>query len=148
MRRLSSIFKPRLRPWIALGAVAFVVAVMAVIWQDVRHRGEVPWMLLAVSLPLLSGLFAHVRNAFATNMADEAWIDDDNLQLRRAEQLIRMPLTNIGAVKAGRESLITLELCMPCALGNRIRFIAPPHMGREIAAELRRRIDESRRHPA
>lgn len=147
MRRLSSIFKPCLRPWIALGALAFVVAVVMVVSQDVHRRGEVPWLLVVTALPLSMGLFAHVRNAFTIGMADEAWIDGDDLLLKRADDSIRMPLANIARADAELAgSRVTLELCLPCTLGSRVRFFAPPHKGRDIGAELRRRIAEARRH--
>jgi hypothetical protein len=103
-------------------------------------------MLVVVSLPLSMGLFAHVRNAFMIGVADEAWIDGDDLLLMRADQSIRMPLANIASVDAERVgSRVTLELCLPCALGGCVRFFAPPHKGRDIGIELRQRVAEARR---
>ena len=145
MLRLSSIFKPRLRPWIAAASAGFLVALLVVGWWDARRRGDVPWLLVGVSVPMIGGLCAHVRNALAVGMVDEAWIDGDELVLRLAGRPIRMPLANVAAVDVAPGGLATLQLSLPCTLGSRIRFMVSRTSRSDLESELRRRIDDVRR---
>lgn len=144
MLRLSSIFKPRLRPWIAVASVGFLVAMLVVGWWDARRRGEVPWLLVGVSVPLIGGLCAHVRNGLVTGMVDEAWIDGDELVLRVAGRPIRMPLANVAGVDVAPGGLAMLQLSMPCTLGSRVRFMVSRASRSDLERQLRRRIDDVR----
>lgn len=148
MRRLSSIFKPSLRRWIALAPLTFVAAILVVVWWDAHRRGKFPWMTVAVATPLMGGAYAHVRNALSSGLVDEAWIDGDELLLRRAGQSIRIPLASIAAVEVVRGGLVTLELPLPCVLGARVQFMASGGRHSDITTELRRRVDEARRRLA
>ncbi|MEW9622675.1 hypothetical protein [Rhodanobacter geophilus] len=146
MRRLSSVIKPRYDRAITLAIMAMALLAAAA-WLSRHHGGSMPWVMMAASMmPLISALSARSRGLLAAGVVDEAWIDSGELLLKRAGQSIRMPLANITSVEAERVgSLVTLELGLPCALGDRVRFFAPPHKGRAISAELRRRMADSRR---
>lgn len=145
MLRLSWIFKPRLRPWIAVASAGFVLAMLVVACLEFRRRGDLPWMLVGVSIPLVGGLVASLRNGFLTRMVDEAWVEGDELLLRRAGLSIRVSLAHIAAVDVATGGLATLELSMPCTMGSRIRFIASKASRGEMEAQLRRRIEDARR---
>jgi len=148
MRRLSSVVKPRYDRAITLTFVAMAVLAMVAAWRGMHHEGSVPWTtMIACLVPIVSALSARSRRMLASDVVDEAWIDDGDLLLKRADETIRMPLANIVSVEAGRaDGLITLELGLPCALGNRVRFFAAPRNGRDIRVELRQRLVEARRH--
>lgn len=148
MRRLSSVIRPSLDRWLTLGMVVLTVLVVAWVWVHVRDGGKVPWGAVVVwGIVGMAQLLARSRRALAYDVVDEAWADGGELLLKRAGQTIRMSLTNVAAVDADRWSrLVTLDLCLPCAFGSRIRFFVAPRRIRDIGAELRQRLVEVRRN--
>ncbi|MBD8900475.1 hypothetical protein [Rhodanobacter sp. DHG33] len=148
MRRLSSVIKPRYDRAITLALMAMAVLAVMAAWPGRGHGGSVPWTTMLVCvLPIIPVLSVRGRRLLASEVVDEAWIDGDELLLKRADQPIRMPLASIASVEAERVGgLVTLELGLPCALGNCVRFFAAPRAGRDIGIELRQRIAQVRRH--
>lgn len=147
MRRLSSVIKPRYDRAIALAVMAMVVLAVAAAWKGTYHGGPTSWTVwVGFMVPVVSALSVRGRRVLVSEVVDEAWIDGDELLLKRADQSIRMPLTSIASVQAERVGdLVTLELGLPGPLGNRVRFFAAPHKGRDISIELRQRMAEARR---
>ena len=148
MRRLSSVIQPRYDRAITLAFVAMAVLAVVAAWRGVHHGGSTPWAVTAGCMAsVIAALSARSRRMLASDMVDEAWIDGGDLLLKRGGQSIRVPLTSVVSVEAERVgSLVTLELGPPCALGSRVRFLAAPRNGRDIRAELRRRMAETGRH--
>lgn len=147
MRRLSSVIRPRYDSAITLALMVLAVMAVVVARSSAQHGGSVPWTtMLGCVLPIITVLSVRSRRLFASEVVDEAWIDGDELLLKRANRPIRMPLAGVASVEAERVGgLVILELALPCALGNRVCFFAAPRNGRDIGTELRQRIAQVRR---
>jgi hypothetical protein len=145
VRRLSSVIKPRYDRAITL--LLLVIALLGAAWLGARHGGSVPWAtMVGCMAPIISALSVRGRRMLAPGVVDEVWVDGDELLLKRADQSIHVPLASIASVEAERVgSLVTLDLGLPCALGDRVRFFAAPGNGRDIRTELRQRMAEARR---
>lgn len=149
MRRLSSVIVPRYDRWITLGFVAMAVLAFVAVWHAMRVRHTVPWTGWATWMALVIAIVSK-RNfrVLASDVADEAWIDGGELVIHGGNRSVRLPLSDIVDIDVGQAGrLVTLALRHPCALGSRVRFIAPARGARDIRAELKRRIAEARRHP-
>lgn len=147
MRRLSSVIKPRYDRAITLALMLLAVIAVAAVSSGARHGGSVPWTtMLGCLLPIIAALSVRSSRLFASEVVDEAWVDGNELLLARANQTVRMPLTNVASVEAERVGgLVTLELGLSCAFGSRVRFFAASGNGRGIATEVSRRIAQVRR---
>lgn len=72
---------------------------------------------------------------------DGAWIDGDDIVLRRRSQCVRAPLANLGRVDADRtRNLVYLSLRVPCILGSQVRFRARPRSAHLVCQRLQQRV--------
>lgn len=140
-RRLSSAIRPRAARWCAIalatgGLAALVAAALG------GNAGKVLGWLGPV-LAAATGVAAStgVLPLAPRDALDGAWIDGDEIVLRRHSQSVRAPLTDIDSVDADRtRNLVYLTLRVPCILGSQVRFRARPRAAHGVCQSLRQRL--------
>lgn len=141
-RRLSSAIHPRVGRWYAiilgLGVVAALIAA-AVTGNASRALGWLaPVVAVAAGLAAALGILPLAPR----DTLDSAWLDGDEIVLRRRAQTVRAPLASIAGVDADRaRNLVYVTLRVPCILGNQVRFHARPCAAYAVSQRLQQRLD-------
>lgn len=148
-RRLSSAIHPRVGRWYAvvlgLGIVAALV-VAAVTGNASRALG---WLapIAALAAAVAGGL--GILPLAPRDTLDSAWVDGDDIVLRRRAQTVRAPLTAVASVDADRSrNLVYLTLRVPCILGNQVRFRARPRAAHAVSQRLQQQLAALERAPS
>lgn len=141
-RRLSSIIHPRVGRWYAiilgLGIVAALIAA-AVTGNASRALG---WLAPAAALAAGTAAALGILPLAPRDTLDSAWVDGDDIVLRRRAQTVRAPLTTIASVDADRSrNLVYLTLRVPCILGNQVRFRTRPRAAYAVSQRLQQQLN-------
>jgi|SRR5579862_1536112 len=105
-----------------------------------------------ILIPLAMGVFGYVLcKVLVFPLADEAYIDGDDIVIRNRGDEDRFPISNIINVDASmmiNPERITLTLREPCKFGDEIVFSPPARIGmflrHPLAKELIRMADQQR----
>ena len=140
-RRLSSAIRPRTARWCAIALATGALAVMVATALDGNVGKALGWLgpLLAAATGIAAGI--GVLPLAPRDALDGAWIDGDEIVLRRHSQCVRAPLSDVASVDADRtRNLVYLSLRVPCILGNQVRFRARPRTAHLVRQSLQRRL--------
>jgi len=136
-------FVVRILPACFLALVGILIVGAAIAGRDIAS--------LLLLLPLL-GVYLLIRSE-ASNFADEVFDCGDSLVVRKGTVEDRIPLQDIGSVRASRFSnpeRITLQLSRHCKFGREVAFIPVarwhPFARHPVARELNVRINRAIRH--
>jgi hypothetical protein len=140
-RRLSSAIHPRVGRWYAailgLGVVAALVA-SAVTGHASRVLG---WLAPAAALAAATAAALGIVPLAPRDTLDGAWLDGDDIVLRRRAQTVRAPLTAVANIDADRNrNLVYLTLRVPCILGNQVRFRTRPRAAYAVSQRLQQQL--------
>lgn len=140
-RRLSSAIHPRVGRGYALilglGIVAALIAA-AVTGNASRALG---WLAPAAALAAAIAAGLGILPLAPRDTLDSAWIDGDDIVLRRRAQTVRAPLTAVASVDADRSrNLVYVTLRVPCILGNQVHFRARPRAAYAVSQCLQQRL--------
>lgn len=140
-RRLSSVIRPRAARWcaftLAIGALTALVAAAL----DGNAGKALGWLgpLFAAAIAVAASI--GILPLPPRDALDGAWIDGDEIVLRRRSECVRAPLTDIASVDADRtRNLVYLSLRIPCILGNQVRFRARPRAAHLVRQSLQQRL--------
>jgi hypothetical protein len=140
-RRLSSAIRPRAARGCAIVLATGAIAALVAVALDGNRGLALGW--LAPLLAAATGLAASVGilPLAPLDALDGAWVDGDEIVLRRRSQSVRTPLTDIDSVDADRtRNLVYLTLRTPCILGNQVRFRARPRAAQRVCELLRQHL--------
>lgn len=140
-RRLSSAIRPRAARWCAIALATGALAALIAAALDGNAGKALGW--LAPLLAVATGIAASsgILPLAPRDALDGAWIDGDEIVLRRHSQCVRAPLADIDSVDADRaRNLVYLTLRVPCILGNQVRFRARPRAAHSVCQSLQRRL--------
>ena len=140
-RRLSSVIRPRAARWSAITLATGALAALVAAALDGSAGKALGW--LGPLLALATGIAASVGilPLAPRDALDGAWIEGDEIILRRRSQWVRAPLTDIDSVDADRtRNLVYLTLRVPCILGNPVRFRARPRAAHGVCQSLQQRL--------
>lgn len=142
MQRLSSAFTPRAARRLLLALWALILLGLAT-WGIARWLGY-SHNLWPAFVPLMCGVLVMqmglvAQAPFVKGVLDEAWLDGDELLLRRRNQSARVPLADVAEIDTENARLIALSLRVPCILGDPIRFAVRSRNARTTSADLRER---------
>jgi hypothetical protein len=140
-RRLSSAIRPRTARWCAIALATGALAALVAAALDGSAGKALGW--LGPMLAAATGVAASIGilPLAPRDALDGAWIDGDEIVLRRHPQSVRAPFTDICSVDADRtRNLVYLTLRVPCILGNQVRFRARPRAAYRVCQALRQRL--------
>jgi hypothetical protein len=140
-RRLSSTIRPRTARWCAIALATGGLAALVAAALDGNAGKALGWLgpLLAAATGVAASV--GVLPLAPRDALDGAWVDGDEIVLRRHSQCVRAPLTDIQSVDADRtRNLVYLTLRVPCVLGNQVRFRARPRAAHRACQSLRQRL--------
>lgn len=141
MRRLASIIRPRVARWCAFALIAAAVAVILIATTEGQSRNLLVWLAPVVAIAAGLGTAGGIFPLPPRDALDEAWLDGDELLLRRGHQSMRLPLANVDSIDVDNvRNLVILGMNAPCILGGLIRFRTRPRKARAICADLRQRL--------
>ncbi|HEX7371164.1 MAG TPA: hypothetical protein VF284_12875 [Rhodanobacteraceae bacterium] len=139
--RLASIVRPRVARWCAFALMAAVVAMVLIAAADGPSRNLLAWLGPMVAVIAGFGTAGGIFPLPPRDALDEAWLDGDELLLRRGDQSVRLPLAHVDSVDVNNSrNLVILGMKTPCILGGLIRFRTRPRKAREVCVDLRQRI--------
>lgn len=138
MRRLSSPIRPRVARWYTLAVTVVGLAAIAATWLVPQMRPMRPWLPAVVGIAMVVSRAIGAPILVPRRMLDEAWLDRDELLLRRGNQSVQIPLRAVASVEIRHPGdPVTLTVGIPCILGDVVCFRAPPRSGFAIRDELR-----------
>lgn len=150
MRRLSS-------PWTWWHKKAFprfwfgFLAVLTLLWIPGILRQQVPPATILILIFMVGFGFVLMWGLRIFSLADEVWLDGDQIVVRNGGVEDRFSLANILTVWASRwtnPERIELTLGEPCRFGDEVVFVPPQrwlHFTRHpLASELTSLVEEAR----
>ena len=102
MRRLSSMVRPRAARWYAVAAMGVVVVVVVAAALTGHTRSLLGWLAPVVAIVIAVPTALGVLPLPPRDALDGAWLDGEDVLLRRGSQTLRAPLAHIAAVDSDR----------------------------------------------